>query len=160
MCVDTIMKTTLLAAGSLLAATFAMPAFGQSGYEVWASDQSNSVAGADGPGLVGSYIWIWDQDAIEAQIAGGPDAQPLPCVSGQGTKKGKSKKGASAATGPCDLNEVFPASLAEYDADGNATGATLGDLTRFGRLHGMLVDPQQRYLTANIFAPSTAMSMG
>ena len=154
MCVDTIMKTTLLAAGSLLAATFAMPAFGQSGYEVWASDQSNSVAGADGPGLVGSYIWIWDQDAIEAQIAGGPDAQPLPCVPGQGTKTGKSKKGASAATGPCDLNEVFPASLAEYDADGNATGATLGDLTRFGRLHGMLVDPQQRYLTANIFAPS------
>jgi len=117
-----------------------------SGYEVWASDQSNSVAGLDSRGVLGSYLWIWDSADIERQLAGGADAQPLPCSPGP--------KGANGATGPCDLLDVFPPTLAEYDADGKATGNLLGDLNGFGRLHGMLPDPQQRYMNANIFAPS------
>ena len=55
--------------------------------------------------------------------------------------------------GPCDLLDVFPQTLVEVDARGEPTGQTLGDLDGFGRLHGMLADPQNRYVNANIFAP-------
>ncbi len=47
-------------------------------YEIWASDQSNSVAGA-ATGLVGSYIWVWDSADVDTQLAGGVDAMPLSC---------------------------------------------------------------------------------
>ncbi len=109
------------------------------GYEVWASDQSNSVPGEARRGVNGSFIWIWDSDAIAAQLAGIGDAQPLPCAGMDPT-----------GPGPCDVNMVFPADLQEYDADGQATGRTRPQI---GRLHGMLVDPQDKYLTANFFAP-------
>ena len=114
------------------------------GYEVWASDQSNSVPGVASRGTEGSFLWIWDSADIERQLEGGPDAEPLGCGKGWRTRK---------VAGPCDLNDVFPASLVEVDADGEPTGETRGSLPAFGRLHGMLPDPQDRYLTANIFAP-------
>lgn len=116
------------------------------GYEVWASDQSNSVAGVAGAGLRGSFLWIWASEDIDAQLAGGPPAQPIGC--------GRNDRGQSPRNvGPCDLLEVFPQDLVELAANGSPTGALLGELDGFGRLHGMLPDPQNRYVTANIFAP-------
>lgn len=115
-------------------------------YQIWASDQSNSVPDAAGLGTRGSYLWIWDSDGMENQIAGGEDAVPVGCVPA-------SDETGLEPEGPCDLLDVFPQSLEEVDADGNVTGQTLGDLDGFGRLHGMLADPQNRYVNANIFAP-------
>ena len=117
------------------------------GYEVWASDQSNSVPGQAGVGTKGSFLWIWDSADIEAQLAGGPDAVPLACDRSDGGN-------APTNAGPCDLLEVFPQDLAELNADGTPTGNTLADLAGFGRLHGMIADPQGRYVNANIFAPT------
>ena len=117
-----------------------------SAYQIWASDQSNSVADASGPGTRGSYLWIWDATDMKAQIAGGDDAVPLGCTPA-------APDTGAVSVGPCDLLDVFPSSLAEIDAEGNPTGNTLGELGGFGRLHGMLADPQNRYVTANIFAP-------
>ncbi len=118
------------------------------GYEVWASDQSNSVAGAISPGTDGSFIWIWDSEDINRQLAGGGDARPVACG-----PENKHSKGSARNAGPCDLWDVFPPDLIEVDADGRATGNLLSDLSGFGRLHGMLADPQNKYVTANIFAP-------
>ncbi|MFK7992489.1 MAG: hypothetical protein AB8B87_00020 [Granulosicoccus sp.] len=112
-------------------------------YQIWASDQSNSVAGVETPGTRGSYLWIWESSDLAVQIEGGVDAPPVSCVPAENDE----------STGPCDLLDVFPQDLAEIDADGNATGQSLGDLNGFGRLHGMLADPQNRYVNANIFAP-------
>ena len=132
------------------------------GYEVWASDQSNSVPGAEAPGFDGSFIWIWKQRDIERQIRGGADARPVPCLPSLPLTRGEFNRILRRAAelgnfdifkGPCDLKDVFPADLREFGADGKPTGRRLGDLSRFGRLHGMLADPQQRYVTANIFAP-------
>ncbi|MCQ8186228.1 hypothetical protein [Parvularcula maris] len=151
------MRTSLLAAAPLALATTALalgaahagkPGKGEGGqgYEVWASDQSNSVAGVAGNGLRGSYLWIWDSRDIERQLAGGPDAEPLSCARNNNGR-------APRNVGPCDLLEVFPQDLREFGADGRPTGNRLSDLSGFGRLHGMLPDPQNRYVTANIFAP-------
>ena len=126
-------------------------------YEIWASDQSNSVAGAAGAGVAGSLIWVWSSDDVETQIAGGAAAMPLSC-DGMNTVGG----------GPCDLNAVFPAALVEdagtdgttqsqavnADAVTGPTGRTLGDSeVAIGRLHGMLSDPQNMYMNVNAFAP-------
>ena len=113
-------------------------------WQVWASDQSNSVADASAPGTRGSYLWIWESEAVATQLDGGEAASPIGCV--------PTAAGADDA-GPCDLLDVFPPTLAEHDADGEPTGRTLGELDGFGRLHGMLADPQNRYVNANIFAP-------
>ncbi|MCT7961800.1 hypothetical protein NG791_14080 [Laspinema sp. D1] len=110
-------------------------------YEIWGSDQSNSVSGVEGFGVKGGLIWIWDSDDLEQQIESGVAAQPLSC-------DGQNRPG----DGPCDLNVVFPRNLAEYDQN-RPTGKTLGDLPGFGRLHGMLTDPQNKYLNVNLFAP-------
>lgn len=144
-----IMKLIYLSAMALatLSFSFATSAAAKDGYEVWASDQSNSVSGAAGAGTIGSYIWIWDSSDIEAQLAGQGDAKPIGCGKNSGGK-------AKSNIGPCDLLDVFPQNLKEYDADGTPTGNKLSDLNGFGRLHGMLPDPQNRYVTANIFAPS------
>lgn len=120
------------------------------GYEVWASDQSNSVSGVADSGILGSYLWIWDSADIERQLAGGPDAKPIGCGR---NKRGKDRGKARSNVGPCDLLDVFPQKLRETDAAGVATGNTLAQLDGFGRLHGMLPDPQNQYVTANIFAP-------
>ena len=140
------MKNLLAGATALSTLLFSTQAFASGGYEVWASDQSNSVADAGAPGTNGSFLWIWDSADIEAQLAGGPDAPPIGCD--------RNNDGQSASNiGPCDLWDVFPGDLVEHGARG-ATGAVLSDLNGFGRLHGMLPDPQNRYVTANIFAPS------
>ncbi len=115
-------------------------------YEVWASDQSNSVSNAQSPGVSGSFLWIWDSEDIEDQLAGQGDAKPIGC--------GKNHNGkAPSNVGPCDLLDVFPGDLLEISASGEPTGNKLSDLNGFGRLHGMIADPQSRYVTANIFAP-------
>ena len=108
-------------------------------YEVWGSDQSNSKPGQASLGVHGSFLWIWDSASIEHQLNGGNDAVPLSCTP-------------DATVGPCDLLDVFPQTLVENDAAGG-TGNILGDLNLFGRLHGMITDPQNKYVTANIFAP-------
>lgn len=109
-----------------------------SSYEIWASDQSNSVAGIKANGIKGSYLWIWDSNDMLNQLTAGVDAKPLGC--------------AGDNRGPCNLLEVFPQNLDEY-VNGKRTGRKLSDLEGFGRLHGMLADPQNKYVNANIFAP-------
>ena len=111
---------------------------------MWASDQSNSVPDAGALGVKGSWIWIWDSIDIAKQIAGGEDAKPLAC----------SEEESADTFGPCNLLDVFPQSLRELDETGLPSGATLAELNGFGRLHGMLPDPQNRYFNVNIFAPS------
>lgn len=115
------------------------------GYEVWASDQSNSIPDQSA-GSFGSFIWIWDSEDIKHQIAGGPQAQPLGCDVPFGSRSPRN-------SGPCDLLDMFPQNLVEYGPDDEPTGNLLADLNGFGRLHGMLPDPQGRYVNANIFAP-------
>ena len=108
------------------------------GYEVWGSDQSNSVGGLESRGVLGSYLWIWDSADIESQLAGGGDAQAIGC-------------GPAGGAGPCDMLNVFPQSLMEMDAYGVATGQTLGDLFGYGKLHGVIPDPRNKYVTTNMF---------
>mmetsp|Transcript_27182 Transcript_27182/g.32137 ORF Transcript_27182/g.32137 Transcript_27182/m.32137 type:complete len:626 (-) Transcript_27182:326-2203(-) len=108
-------------------------------YEVWGSDQSNSVPSQSSAGINGSYLWIWDSKSIGTQLEGGADATPLSCTP-------------SDSTGPCNLLDVFPSVLVENSSTGVLPN-TLSDLPKFGRLHGMLKDPQNKYVTANIFAP-------
>ena len=108
-------------------------------YEIWASDQSNSVPDEASAGVNGSYLWIWDSESIGTQLDQNEVATPLPCTP-------------DATAGPCDVWDVFPRSLEEMDANG-PTGNLLGDLPKFGRLHGMIKDPQNRYITTNMYAP-------
>mmetsp|Transcript_77 Transcript_77/g.200 ORF Transcript_77/g.200 Transcript_77/m.200 type:complete len:610 (-) Transcript_77:213-2042(-) len=109
-------------------------------YEIWGSDQSNSVPSQGSAGVKGSYLWIWDSKSIGNQLNGRGDAIPLSCTP-------------SVSVGPCNLLDVFPSTLEEYGSNGAPTGALLGNLPKFGRLHGMLKDPQNKYVNANIFAP-------
>ena len=51
---------------------------GQS-YEIWASDQSNSVPGQNSLGVAGSFLWIFDSVGVKGQLEGSGDATPLPC---------------------------------------------------------------------------------
>lgn len=111
------------------------PTKGGTQYEVWGCDQSNSVADATAPGQKGSLIWIWDSESIQDQLDGGADATPLSCSP-------------SKAAGPCDLLDIFPQSLVEA-----GSGVLLENLSNFGRLHGLVKDPSNQYVTASIFAP-------
>ncbi len=109
-------------------------------YEVWASDQSNSVAGAAGLGSLGSYIYVWDSDDVKKQISGGSAAKPVGCGADAN----------AAGKGPCDIREIFTATLKDE------TGAVLrneagGNNGGFGRLHGMLSDPMGKYMNFNLF---------
>lgn len=98
----------------------------------------SALIGQSALGVKGGFIWIWDSEAIEQQLAGGSDAVPLPCTP-------------NAETGPCNTLEVFPSTLLENDGSGG-TGNTLGDEgALFGRLHGMVKDPHNRYVNANFF---------
>ena len=133
-------KATAIAAAASLMVT--APVAMAEGYEIWGSDQSNSVAGVASRGVNGSYLNIWDSADVEAQLAGGPDAMPMGC-DGKNTKE----------AGPCDIHDVFPGKLKEYDDTGKFTGNRLQDLPAFGRLHGMLPDPQHMYMNINMFAP-------
>ena len=107
-------------------------------YEVWGSDQSNSVPGKD-VGTDGSFIWIWSSEDVEKQIHNGPLALPIGCDPAN-----------TPGAGPCDLKDVFPADLIQNDGDA-PTGQTLGELPKFGKLHGMLPDPQNLYMNVNSF---------
>eukprot|EP00401_Gymnodinium_catenatum_P037338 CAMPEP_0117590068 /NCGR_PEP_ID=MMETSP0784-20121206/70770_1 /TAXON_ID=39447 /ORGANISM="" /LENGTH=702 /DNA_ID=CAMNT_0005391635 /DNA_START=38 /DNA_END=2146 /DNA_ORIENTATION=- len=109
-------------------------------YEVWASDQSNSEPGQAGLGVKGGLIWIWDSASIEGRLENRRDVAPLSCSPRK-------------AVGPCNMLDIFPSTLQEYNADGSPTGSTLGDLDGFGMLHGMYEDPGNRYVNANMFAP-------
>lgn len=126
-----------------LGCLFSGSALGQASidYEIWGSDQSNSRADAEAPGVSGSWLWIWDSQDIQGKLRANKAPQPLGCDGNN-----------AAGAGPCNLHDVFPSNLAEHDSDG-ATGTTLEDLSGFGRLHGMLPDPQNRYMNLNIFAP-------
>ena len=114
-------------------------------YKVWGSDQSNSVPGQSA-GSRGSYLWTRDSQSIEAQIAGVPDAVPLGCVPG------------AASTGPCDLLDVFPPPAETGRRERQRDALELGDLPKFGRLHGMIKDLSNQYVTANIFTPEGGVS--
>ena len=132
------MKFAHAATALLLPALASAAAY--SGYEVWASDQSNSAPGQSALGVKGSFLWIFDSDDIEQQLKGRGDAIPLSCDPNE-------------SVGPCDLLKVFPQDLVEHD-DNGATGMHLDNLPGFGRLHGVIQDPQGRYVNANIFAPN------
>ena len=136
-------KTTAIAmlAGMVAAGPVLAKSDGDDGYEYWAADQSNSVPGIPSRGVSGSFMWVWDSKDVDKQLNGGKEAQPLGC-------DGKNRPG----DGPCNVYDVFPSSLVEHDVNGE-TGNTLGDLPAFGRLHGMLADPQNRYMNINMFAP-------
>ena len=113
-------------------------------YEIWASDQSNSVPGEAALGVKGSFLWIYDSDEVQAQLAGTIDnATPISCTPGED------------GTGPCSAFDVFSPKLAEANNEG-PTGNTLNDLPGFGRLHAMVADPQNRYVNANFFTPGGA----
>lgn len=111
------------------------------GYEVWASDQSNSVPGQTALGVKGSFLWIFDSEKIEEQLNGGEDAVSEPCTP-------------DATQGPCDIFDVFPEGLLGFPKDKRGgTAGKLRDLEGFGRLHGVISDPQQKYVVANMFTP-------
>ena len=112
-----------------------------SNYEVWGSDQSNSVSGQSSKGVKGSYLWVWDADSIQNQLQGGGNAVPKPCTP-------------TAKKGPCDVLDIFPGTLQEHGKDGKATSNKLADVDGFGRLHGTAKDPFNRYVSLNLFAPS------
>jgi hypothetical protein len=118
------------------------------GYEVWASDQSNSLAGQTALGVRGSYIWIFDSDDIAVQLASSSslslsgttttNAPPLPCTPG-------------TTVGPCSVLDIFPPTLQD------STGNLLLSLSTFGRLHGVIADPQNLYVVANMFTPQVRL---
>ena len=137
-----VLVRTALVLGILGASLLRVEAAAARGYEVWASDQSNSRPDVSAPGIRGSWLWIWDSDEIRRQLRSGRTARPLRC---DGSNQ--------AGEGPCDLYEVFPTDLEEVGADGRKTGLTLEQAPGFGRLHGMLPDPQNRYMNVNLFAP-------
>ena len=70
-------------------------------YEIWGSDQSNSVPGKS-VGTDGSFIWIWSSEDMERQIRNGAIAQPMGCDPAN-----------TPGAGPCDLKQVFPADLVQ-----------------------------------------------
>jgi hypothetical protein len=103
-------------------------------YEVWAADQSNTAPNQSSLGVKGGYLWIWKGEDIETQVNDGSKiAVPLSCT-------------LTATTGPCDLLEVFPPTLVA-----DSTNAPLSSFPGFGRFHGVLIDPQQRYATVSMF---------
>lgn len=112
---------------------------GDARYELWASDQSNTVAGKGALGIDGSLLWIWDNKAIEKQVDRGRSAAPMPCA---------------GTAAPCDTNLVFPAGLSEY----NEFNAFTGNMRPpAGRLHSAFIDPQQKYALLSFFAPGGGM---
>ena len=100
-------------------------------FEVWASDQSNSVSGEVSPGMKGSFLWIWDSKSIVDQLEDdegtAEEALPLSCTP-------------EDSTGPCDILKIFPPTL-ERCNDKGCTGELLETLPWFGRLHSVLKDP-------------------
>ena len=101
------------------------------GYQVWASDQSNSAPGQTALGVKGGFLWVYDSVDIDRQLAGGVDAQPLPCSP-------------MATVGPCNVLNIFPETLTDSNS------ASLKSLNGFGRLHGALPSNDGRYINVNM----------
>ena len=68
------MLASMVTAGPVLAKSD-----GGDGYEIWGSDQSNSVSGEASRGVNGSYMWIWDSKDVDRQLKTGKQAEPLGC---------------------------------------------------------------------------------
>ena len=108
-------------------------------YEVWGSDQSNSIAAVQSAGVHGSFLWIWNSTEVNKQLRDFDNqAVPMTCVPWQ-------------ANGPCNVLDMFPANLEQYDGNDSPTEETLGSLGLFGRLHGVIKDPMNMYVSANFF---------
>ena len=116
-------------------------------YEIWGSDQSNSASGETAAGVNGGFLWIWNSTQVCEQLQNPADisydAIPMSCIPGQ-------------ANGPCNTLDMFPPDLQAYNQDGTATGETLQDLGFFGRLHGVIKDPFDKYVNANFFVKGGA----
>ena len=119
-------------------------------YDIWASDQSNSVPNAPARGVDGSYMWIWNSEDVERQIKNPKKiAKPLKC-------DGSNEVNPTGLG--CDIWSIFTRGLKEVTDNGVETGQTLGSLhdngAPFGKLHGALPDPQNKYVNVNMFAPN------
>ncbi|KNC76682.1 hypothetical protein SARC_10828 [Sphaeroforma arctica JP610] len=109
-------------------------------YEVWAVDQSNSVAGESALGVKGSFLWVFSSDEIEKQVEGLTEqAKSEPCTP-------------DATEGPCDLLEIFPQDLTASFANGTTAGE-LRDLDSFARFHYARPDASNNYVLINMFMP-------
>jgi hypothetical protein len=118
------------------ATTIASRKIGRASYEVWGCDQSNTVPGLDALGVQGSFLWIWDSNDVKEVIKTGVTPLSKPCTP-------------DAKSGPCDLLQMFPGTLLD-----SVSNQALSESEGFGRWHGVTVDPQNRYVIANIFAPN------
>ncbi|CAB9515623.1 expressed unknown protein [Seminavis robusta] len=120
-----------------------------SSYEIWGSDQSNSVANQTALGVAGSFLWIWDAEDLKETI----NIQLQAEQGSVSTKSGEAPAPKSCSPdqdkGPCDLFTIYPAELTD-----SVSGETLTQVAGFGRWHGVTKDPQNKYVTANIFAPA------
>lgn len=83
-------------------------------------------------------MWIYDSDDIERQLKDGTLAPPLSCTPND-------------SVGPCDILDIFPQDL--EDSGGNA----LSTIPEFGRIHGVIGDPQNLYVVANMFTPGVSL---
>ncbi len=63
-------------------------------YEVWGSDQSNTVPNLDALGIKGSYLWIWDETDVDEVITSGVTPKSKGCTP-------------DATEGPCDLLDML-----------------------------------------------------
>lgn len=105
-------------------------------YEIWACDQSNTVSGMDALGIRGSQLWVWDDKDVKKAMKTGETPLSKSCTP-------------DAKSGPCNMLQMFPGELVD-----SVSGETLSDSGGFGRWHGVTADPQNLYVTANIFAPN------
>jgi hypothetical protein len=111
-----------------------------SDYEIWSSDQSNSAPDQSGLGVKGSWVWIFGSEVVQKGLRQ-RETVSLACTP-------------SATNGPCNTLDMFPQSLAQAGTGGMLTGQVLGKLSGFGRLHGIIPDPFNRYVNLNFFAPN------
>ncbi|KAL9189360.1 hypothetical protein ACHAXT_009035 [Thalassiosira profunda] len=119
----------------------------EAAYEVWACDQSNSVANAEALGTTGSLLWIWDSHDVDRVVSPPPELSVERSSATAATPPSKPCT-PDADSGPCDLLAMFHPDLVD-----SVSGVTLAEAGGFGRWHGITRDPQNKYVTANIFAP-------
>lgn len=125
-------------------------------YEVWATDQSNSVSGAS-VGSDGGYIYIWERPEIESFYVANPGTGSGPVPIGcdyDVWPNGQARTtytGIAGAAGPCDIHKIFPDTLVASNGAG-----TLGALGSLGRMHSISLDPQNQYYSVNFSAPGKA----
>lgn len=142
------MKLSITAAALMLLSPLALAEkqWSTTSYEIWGSDQSNSVPNQSALGVAGSLLWIWDSDDLKQTMAFNTSDETAATRSGY-TPTPKSCSPDQEA-GPCDLFTIFPSTLTD-----STSGEALSEVVGFGRWHGVTKDPQNKYVTANIFAP-------